>query len=426
MNKSRKKQPGRKEAVAVVPSQLSLKVGEVVVDVGADFRELIFTGGLAIAEALFREELERVCGPRYARKGEVLASRWGHQRGEVVLGGRKVQLDHPRARSRGKELILPAYAQLQQEDALDDRALEQMLVGVSTRKYQRSLEPVIPTLNEFGTSKSAVSRRFVAKTAAQLEAALAKPLDGIDWAALMIDGIEFHEHVIVVVLGVDVTGKKHILSFRQGSTENGTLCRELLSGVVARGVPADRSILVGIDGGKGLRKAVNEVFGNFAVVQRCQVHKKRNVLDQLPDELRVQVRTAMNQAYAALSYETALRQLQNQVRVLGKEHPGAADSLREGLHETLAVKKLGLTGALAKTLETTNPIENVNSGIRRVGGRVKRCRNGGMALRWVATGALEHATKFRRLKGHKDMPKLVAALRARDAEMKDANVRQTG
>ena len=429
MKEIRKKSSGRKEVVAIVPSKLSLTVGEVVVDVGAEFRELIMTGGLALADALFREELERVCGPRYGR-GEGFASRWGHQRGEVVLGGRKVQLEHPRARRQGKEVVLPAYAQLQNEDPLNDRALEQMLIGVSTRRYERSLEPVIPTLSEFATSKSAVSRRFIAKTTAQLEAALAKPLDDIEWAALMIDGIEFHAHVIVVVLGIDVTGKKHVLSFRQGSTENGTLCRELLSGVVARGVPADRSILVGIDGGKGLRKAVNEVLGDFAVVQRCQVHKKRNVLDQLPDELRAQVRTAMNQAYAASSYETALRQLQNQVRVLAKEHPGAAESLREGLHETLAVKKLGLTGALAKTLETTNPIENVNSGIRRVGGRVKRCRNGSMALRWVATGALEHATKFRRLKGHKEMPKLVAALRARDAELAGASgsaaTRRTG
>ena len=425
MKEIRKKSSGRKEVVAVVPSKLSLTIGEVVVDVGAEFRELIMTGGLALADALFREELERVCGPRYGR-GEGFASRWGHQRGEVVLGGRKVQLEHPRARRQGKEVVLPAYAQLQNEDPLDDRALEQMLIGVSTRRYHRSLEPVVPSLNEFATSKSAVSRRFVAKTSAQLEAALATPLDGIEWAGLMIDGIEFHEQVVVVVLGIDATGKKHVLSFRQGSTENGTLCRELLSSVVARGVPADRSILVAIDGGKGLRKAVNEVFGEFVVVQRCQVHKKRNVLDQLPDELRAQVRTAMNQAYAASSYETALRLLQNQVRVLAKDHPGAADSLREGLHETLAVKKLGLTGALAKTLETTNAIENVNSGIRRVGGRVKRCRGGGMALRWVATGALEHATKFRRLKGHKEMPKLVAALRGRDAEVKHANVRKTG
>jgi putative transposase len=425
MNESRKKASRREVPIEVVPRERVVSLGEVAVDVGAEFRELMVKGGLALAAALFNEDMARMCGERYARKNEAYASRWGQQGGEVVLGGRKVKLPRPRARRNGKEIVLPTYAQLQVEDPLDDRALEQMLIGVSTRRYQRSLEPLIPDLAEVGTSKSAVSRRFVARTEAQLEAALAKPLGTLDWVALMIDGIAFHEHVIVVVLGIDSTGKKHVLSFRQGTTENTTLCRELLSGIVERGVPADRSILIVIDGGKGLRKAITEVFGDNAIVQRCQVHKKRNVLDQLPEEMRVQVRTAMNEAYAAASYDTALRRLQNQARVLAKAHPSAAESLKEGLHETLSVKKLGLTGALAKTLETTNPIENTNSGIRRVAGRVKRCRDGGMALRWVATGALEHATKFRRLKGHKEMPKLVAALRARD-QIKNANVRQTG
>jgi transposase-like protein len=413
--------------VEVAPQQRVASIGEVAVDVGAEFRELMLEGGLALVSALFREELVRMCGPRYAR-GEHLASRWGSQQGEVVLGGRKVKLRRPRVRKDGEELVPPLYQELQAEDPLSDRALEQMLIGVSTRKYQRSLEPVIPDVKAFSTSKSAVSRRFVARTKAQLETALAKPLGDVEWAALMIDGIEFHEHVVVIALGIDATGKKHVLSFRQGSTENATLCREMLSELVVRGVPADRSILVVIDGGKGLRKAVNEVFGQYAVVQRCQVHKKRNVLDQLPEEMRGQVRSAMSQAYAAATYETALKQLKNQVRVLSADHTGAAESLKEGLEETLAVKKLGLTGPLAKTLETTNPIENVNSGVRRVGGRVKRCRGGGMAVRWVATGALEHATRFRRVKGHRDMPKLIAALRARDAEMKNenANVSRTG
>ncbi len=425
MHKRSRKQPSRKGQLEVASPQRTATVGEVAVDVGAEFREVMIRGGLALVAALFSEEMLKLCGPRYARGGQ-LASRWGTQQGELVLGGRKVKVERPRARMNGEELVPPLYAELQAEDPLSDRALEQMLVGVSTRKYVRSLEPVIPDLKEFATSKSAVSRRFVARTTAQLEAALSRPLGAQEWAALMIDGIEFHEHVIVIALGIDATGKKHVLSFRQGSTENGTLCKEMLSEVVARGVPADRSILVVIDGGKGLRKAVNEVFGQYAVVQRCQVHKKRNVLDQLPEEMRAQVRSAMSQAYAASSYEVALKQLKNQVRVLARDHTGAAESLKEGLEETLAVKKLGLTGALAKTLETTNPIENVNGGVRRVGGRVKRCRGGGMALRWVATGALEHATKFRRLKGHKEMPKLLAALRARDAELKNANVRCTG
>jgi putative transposase len=417
--RSRKQQP-REE----VRQQRAVTVGEVLVDVRADLRELMRKGGLAIAAALFTEELAQLCGPRYER-GEGLASRWGTRQGEVVLGGRKVKLPRPRVRHQGREVELETYRQLQAEDPLSERALEQMLVGVSTRKYARSLEPM-PVLEETGTSKSAVSRRFVAKTQEQLEAALAKPLGDRTWLALLIDGIEFHEHVVLVVLGVDDAGGKHVLAFREGSTENATLCREMLSDMVARGVPADRSLLVVIDGGKGLRKAVNDVFGQYALVQRCQVHKKRNVLDHLPEEMRVQTRAAMSEAYAAVSYQLALAQLQNLARSLGRKQPSAASSLREGMEETLTVKKLGITGWLAKTLETTNPIENLNKGIRRVSNRVDRCRSGAMALRWVATGALEAARGFRRLKGHAQMDKLVAVLRARNAELDTANVRRAG
>jgi len=400
-------------------------VGEVLVDVGADLRELMVKGGLAIAAALFTEEMAQLCGPRYER-GEGLASRWGARQGEVVLGGRKVKLRRPRVRQEGREVELETYRRLQAEDPLTERALEQMLVGVSTRKYARSLEPTPAGLTETGTSKSAVSRRFVAKTQEQLEAALSQPLGDRGWLALLIDGIAFHEHVVLVVLGVDDTGDKHVLAFREGSTENATLCREMLADVVARGVPADRSLLVVIDGGKGLRKAVNDVFGQYALVQRCQVHKKRNVLDHLPDEMRAQTRAALGEAYAAVSYELALAQLQSLARSLGKKQPSAASSLREGLEETLTVKKLGISGWLAKTLETTNPIENLNKGIRRVSARVDRCRSGAMALRWVATGALEAARGFRRLKGHAQIGKLVAALQARDADFDATDVRRAG
>jgi len=226
-------------------------------------------------------------------------------------------------------------------------------------------------------------------------------------------------------LGIDETGTKHVLGFREGTTENQTVCKELLADVVARGVPADRSLLVVIDGGKGLRKAVSDVFGQYALVQRCRVHKRRNVLEHLPEGERGPVRAAMNEAYKSTSAETALRLLENLARSLDKRHPSAAASLREGMEETLTVTRLGLTGALSKTLETTNPIENLNGGIRRVGGRVKYCRNGRMALRWVATSALECARNFRRLKGHQEMPKLVAALRDRDNKHKQDIVDNT-
>ena len=420
--RSRKQRP--MEVVPLRPSK-SVNVGEVLVDVRDEFRELMVRGGLAIAAAVFSQEVEQLCGPRYGR-GDEVASRWGYGRGEAALGGRKVKLVRPRVRRDGGEVELKTYAQLQREDPLNDRALEQMLVGVSTRKYERSLEPVIPDLAPFATSKSAVSRRFVAMSQARLEAALSQPLGDRTWAALLIDGIEFHEHVVLIVLGIDESGAKHVLAFREGSTENATLCREMLSDLVARGVPADRSILVAIDGGKGLRKAVTQVFGRYAVVQRCQVHKKRNVLDQLPDELRGQVRAAMSEAYGATSYETALTILKNLATSLAKKQPSAAASLREGVEETLTVKQLGITGRLAKTLETTNPIESLNRGVRRISDRVDRCRSGAMALRWVATGALESARGFRRLRGHKEMPKLVAALRALDAKIDAENVSHAG
>lgn len=416
MNKSRKKLQLRE-----VPTRntMSVPVGEVVLDVAAEFRELLVKGGLAVAAALFSAEVEQLCGPRYTR-GEG-ASRWGSARGEAVLGGRKVRLARPRVRRGGEEVPLDSYAQLQREDPLSDRAVEQMLIGVSTRRYARSLEPVIPDLREFGTSRSAVSRRFVARTQAQLEQALVRPLGDVRWAALMIDGIRFHENVVLLALGIDEGGGKHVLAFREGSTENATLCREMLADLVERGLPADKSLLFVIDGGKGLRRAIGDVFGRRALVQRCQVHKKRNVLEHLTESQTAQVKAAMSQAYAAESHGLALRQLKNLATTLKRTQPSAAASLVEGLEETLTVKALGITGALARTLQSTNAIENLNSGVRRVAGRVKRCRHGAMALRWVATAALESARGFRRLRGHSDMPRLVRALRAHDAALDDAN-----
>jgi transposase-like protein len=422
MTKSRKKSSGREGVAEIHPVLRTVDVGNLEVEARAKLRDVLISGGLTVAMAMLEEEVERLCGPRYSR-GDGLASRWGHAPGEAVLGGRRVALERPRVRQGKQEVPLATYQQFQEEDPLTERTMEQMLVGVSTRKYARSLEPLVPSLEESGTSKSAVSRRFVARTEAQLEVTLGESLKDREWVGLMVDGLHFHEYLVLILLGIDASGQKHLLGFREGTTENETVCRELLADVVARGVPADRSLLIVIDGGKGLRSAITNVFGQYALVQRCRVHKMRNVLDHLPEGARSQVRAAMNEAYKAKDYETSLRLLQNLARTLEKKHPSAAASLREGMEETLTVTKLGLTGALCKTLETTNPIENLNGGVRRVGGRVKRCRDGRMALRWVVTAALEAARTFRRLKGHRDLPKLVAVLRARDAEMNRDNVR---
>lgn len=424
MNKRIKKAQEMEAVVELARRVRKVEVGGLEVQARAELREVLVVGGLAVAAAMLEEEVARLCGPRYSRAAG-LANRWGTSPGEAVLGGRRVKLDRPRVRHDGREVVLETYEDFQREDPLTSRAVEQMLLGVSTRKYARSLEGVAPGLEDFGKSRSAVSRRFVAMTAEQLEAALSESLGDRRWAALMVDGLQFDSHLILIVMGIDESGGKHLLGFREGTTENQTVCKALLADIVDRGVPADRSILVVIDGGKGLRKAVSDVFGRFALVQRCRVHKRRNVLEHLPEGKRGNVRALMNQAYKARSEKTALRLLQNLAQSLDSAHPSAAASLREGMEETLTVMKLGLTGHLSKTLETTNPIENLNGGIRRVAGRVKRCRDGRMALRWVVAAAFESARAFRRLKGYRDIPRLISTLQALDANIERDIVKLT-
>ena len=289
-----------------------------------------------------------------------------------------------------------------------------MLVGVATRKYARSLEPLPVVAPTRGTSKSAVSRRFVARTRAELDAWTRRPLGELDIVALMLDGIGFGEHTLVVALGIDSTGTKHALAIREGSTENATLCRSLLADLVARGVPANRSILVVIDGGNGLRSAVKHVFGDCALVQRCQVHKKRNVVDHLPEHAKPHVRKVMQDAYALDDADKAKAQLERLAKSLDEQHPRAAASLREGLDETLTVLRLGIGLTLRKSLSTTNPIESTFSTVRRVSRRVTRWQSGTMTLRWALAGTMEAEKTWRRLMGKSDVPKLITALRRLD------------
>jgi len=405
------KKTDKKRGEAQGTSALALLAG-VAVTAREGLHELVVRSGLGVLGALLEADRDALCGPRYEHS-EHGAHRAGHVRGELAMGGRRVELKRPRVRSvDGRELPLPTWERFAGEDPLGVRAYEQMMIGVATRKYDRSLEPI--GARSRGTSKSAVSRRFVAATSARVEEQLSQPLGDLQLVALMIDGIHFGEHVILVALGIDADGRKHALGLREGATENAVTCTELMTNLVERGLDTARSMLVVIDGGKALAKAVRAVFGKRALVQRCQVHKKRNVLDQLPERVRPSVSAALTQAYASRDESHARRLLNNLERLLAKEHPGAAASLREGLDETLTVLGFGLPRALERTLATTNPIENLNSTARRVCGRVKRWRAGEMILRWM-TGAMSEAAKgFRRLKGHAGMPLLVARLKAND------------
>jgi transposase-like protein len=295
--------------------------------------------------------------------------------------------------------------------------VEQMLVGVATRQYARSLEPLPATMKARGTSKSTVSRRFVAKTRAQLEAWQSQPLDGLDLVGLILDGVHIGEHCLIVALGIAADGQKHALGLWEGSTENATLCQSLLANLQSRGLRTDRSLLVLLDGSKALRKAVRDRFGDVALVQRCQVHKMRNVLDHLPERQRPWAKAILQRAYRCPDGATARRLLLDLARRLEAEHPGAAESVREGLDETLTVLGLHLPDTLRRSLTTTNAAESLISRTRHVKRNVKRWRGGQMMVRWVAAGVLEAVKGFRRLKGHKAMPQLVAGLRARDQQL---------
>lgn len=401
--------------VRAVEEQLRLPLVDALVDIRAELLEVVVTSGMKVVEAMLEDDRIALCGPKHARKEDREMGRGGTVRGELALGGRRVSVRRPRVRRvGGGEVSLPTYEQFSNEDPLTVRAVEQMLVGVATRKYARSLEPAPPAIETRGTSKSAVSRRFVARTRAELEAWQKKPLGDLDIVALMVDGIGFGEHTLVVALGIDSSGKKHPLAVREGTTENGGLCRGLLADLVERGIPADRAILIVIDGGRGLRSAIREVFGEYAVVQRCQVHKKRNVLDHLPEHVRDNVRSAMSQAYASSDMKTARKLLEGLAKSLEEKHPGAASSLREGLEETLTVLDLGVGASLRRSLVTTNAIESMFSMVRRVSKRVTRWQTGKMVLRWALAGITEAEKKFRRLMGKADMTKLVAALRRLD------------
>lgn len=390
--------------------QLVLDIPEII---GRELHELVVGAGMSVLAKMLEAEREKLCGPRYVHSTTRTASRGGHAKAELALGGRHVAVKRPRViGANGREVKLKTWEHLAGEDALHERAVEQMVVGVSTRKYVRSLEPV--DVKTRGTSKSTVSRRFVALTQARLDAMMEGELKDIDLAVLMIDGIVFSDHVVLVALGIDVDGKKHVLGMHEGATENSAACTALLSNLRDRGMPTDRSILVVIDGGKALRKAVNDVFGKKAIVQRCQVHKARNVVEHLPDAMHANTKRVIRQAYKTKEIDRARRQLENLANALEKDHPSAAASVREGLDETLTIKKFNLPDALTRTLSSTNAIENINGGIRHVCKRVRRWKGGTMILRWVGAALVEHSRGFRRLRGHAGMRALVAALRALD------------
>jgi transposase-like protein len=382
---------------------------------------------MKVLDELLEQERTELCGPRYKHEPERAAYRAGHTAGELAMGGRRVRVRRLRVRTDERELELPTWRQFSSEDPLNARALEEMVIGVSTRKYRRALEDLPPEVKERGTSKSAVSRRFIAGTTKELATWLGRDLSKIDLAAIMIDGLAFgDERVVLIALGVDRFGKKHVLGLHEGATENAAACGALVDDVIARGVSTNRSKLFVVDGAKALVKAIRDRFGERALVQRCQVHKKRNVRDHLPEYLRSSVSATMSQAYQTRDAVRATKLLENLARSFDADHPSAAASVREGLAETLTVVRLQLPQQLCRVLSSTNAIENLNSTARDVCRRVKRWGSGDMILRWTCAAMREAENKFRRVQGAKGgMPLLLNALQRNDeridGRLDDAN-----
>lgn len=386
-----------------------------------DLMEWVQQVGIEALKEVFEADATAIAGPKGKHSKDRINHRWGTTDTELPFGGRRIGLKRPRVRSKsGQELTLPSVDRFQAEDPVPERVLNQIVLGVSTRGYGASLESAPVGVRSRGTSKSAASRHLVERMGAKLQDYLARPLGEVKLLALMLDGIEVARHTVVVALGITEDGTKTTLGLWQGSTENAALCTSLLQDLISRGLKLDGKILCVIDGGKGIRKAIQDVLGDLAVVQRCQLHKRRNLKAHLPESCQGYVDRALRDAYRSGSADTARKRLRNLVSWLeGNGHEDAANSLREGMEETLTVLKLGLSERLQRSLATTNSIENTLGTVRRVSRNVKRWK-AGMVRRWVAMGLLTAQKHFRRIKGHRDLPQLIAALRPKESAEKVA------
>lgn len=411
--RSRRKSPKQLEPQLVRVNgdavQLSLPIAEILAGLQDSVESLAGDVGLLVMKSLLDDEVEQMVGKRYAHDCGRSAVRHGHDEGFVVFAGRKAPIRRPRARTvDGQEVALKRYALFQGGSRMERAVSQRVVRGVSTRQYEGVLDAVC---EGYGIRRSSVSRHWKAASAKQLKELLERPLGELDLVALMIDGIEFRDTLLVVALGFTADGGKHVLGLWPGATENATVCKALLDDLIERGLDADGRYLVVLDGSKALRKAVGSVFGERALVQRCVVHKERNVLSYLPGEYHRMVRQRMHAAWGMRDHDKAKKALLKLVDYLGKLSTSAARSLEEGLEETLTVHRLGLPERLRRTFSTTNPIENCFSSTRHLCRNVKRWRGGHMTTRWAGAMLLEAEKKFRRVNGFREMPVLVVAIR---------------
>ena len=392
-------------------------VGKAFEEVSASFERFCLAAGIEALSAVMEKDAEEACGPRHCRSADRRGYRWGRTSGKIGFHGGKIDVERPRVRARGgKELALPSWEQAVAEDWLGAWAMNQMLLNVSTRKFKRSMrlpQGDVPAAAGAALSKSAASRQFVALSAERLKEWMASDLSGPDILVVQIDGIHISEHlVLVAAIGIDGKGEKHPLALLEGATENSAVVQALIDNLIERGLDPAAPRLFVIDGSKALSKAIRRSFGSHTPIQRCQVHKARNITERLPKALHATVRRALRQAWELDDADKAEKLIRNLAKRLEREAPGVAASILEGIDEILTVTRLGLPNELRRSLACTNIIENMMGTIRRVCRNVKRWRSPAMALRWTAAAMLEANKGFRRLKAHKQLAALRIALKA--------------
>jgi len=408
-----------------LPAEIQEALGELVGAAREGLLALSVGVGLRVVHELMEAEVTEIVGPKGKHDRDRAASRHGHEDGSMTLGGRRVAVSRPRARTvAGTELPIATYRYFADRDPLQRAVMDRMLAGVSTRKFARVGEPVGEQIERAATStrKSTVSEMFIEKTRTALGELMGRRLDDVRLAVMMLDGLEIAGRVHVVALGVSTEGVKVPLGLWEGSTENATLARSLLADLVDRGLDPGQAILFVLDGGKALRRAIKDVFGERALVHRCHRHKERNVLDLLPERDRPKVLARIRGAWALTDAAEAEQQLDRLASELERAWPDAGASLREGLAETLTLMGLGITGRLAKTLSSTNPIESMIEIVRHTQRNVKRWQDGDMRKRWTAAGMLQAEQQFRRIVGYSDLAKLVTAIEHRHLTLESPNL----
>lgn len=385
--------------------QMVLPMAEIVGWLRQGVGELIRQAGVQIIGLVMEEEVRELVGERNQPQADRKANRWGRERGYCVVMGQKVPIERPRVRSsEDREVRLGTYELFHRGEPLTETVWEKLMLGLSTRKYGQAVRQFTEA---YGLEKSAVSEHFIEASRAKLKQLMERRLEKLQFCALMIDATPFEGQQMVAAMGIGQDGRKTILGIRQGATENATVVSELLGDLADRGLDFTATRLYVLDGGKALSAAVKRHAGESALIQRCQVHKRRNVLDHLPEDQKSLVAQKLNAAYALEGYETAKSALHKLHRELMEVNPSAARSLAEGLEETLTVHRLEVPPRLRLTLASTNVIESAFAIVEKVCANVKRWHDGDQRERWVGSGLLVAEKQFRRVKGHKLIPLLL-------------------